>query len=192
MIKTLQIDALISTLLPYIAALLLLHIAFLSLKTRREVTRFPYGKRESYLRLVKKKSFSPTDKSNFASKNLLNNSEKQFFQVLTEALPDYYIFPQVSFNALITHASWISKTYWKRSVRMNFNTKYVDFVLCRKSDFGVVAIVEYDGKGHRNHNDEQRDKLLNSVGYRIERFVDGATIEFIRTRFDDLQAVNQV
>jgi hypothetical protein len=157
------------------------------LKRRRHKT-WRARKRKSQLRLLKKSSFAPSDKSNFASKNLLNYSEKHFFKILSDALPDYYIFPQVSFNALITHASWILKDYWKHFVRMNFNTKYVDFVLCRKADFKVVAIVEYDGSGHRNHDDVRRDALLKNVGYRVERFTSEDTAESVSTRFKDFTA----
>ena len=108
-----------------------------------------------------------------------------FFSRLTKALPEYYVFPQVSFNAIITHAHWITVTRWERFVRFAFNRKYVDFVLCRKSDFEVVAIVEYDGSGHIDHNDKRRDEMLTSVGYQVERFTFGDTVDSVRARFDD-------
>lgn len=113
----------------------------------------------------------------------MNQSEKFFFQILSEALPQYCIFPQVSFNALITHASHVDNLSWKYAIRSKFNTKYVDFVLCSKSDFEVIAIAEYDGGGHRNHADMQRDSMLESVGYRVERFTQQDTIDTVRTRF---------
>jgi|GEM_PF-4792040 len=171
----------------------LLYVTLLFVKKRRKWRRFNYlgtGKKRTHLRLLKKNSFSSNDKSNFVSRKLLNNSEKHFFRILSEALPDYYVFPQVSFNALITHSSWIKHLHWERFVRRKFNTKYVDFVLCRKSDFEVVAIVEYDGSGHKGHDDEQRDQLLVYTGYRIERFTDGVTIDFVKTRFDDLLTIH--
>src|SRR5690606_13026308 len=105
-------------------------------------------------------------KKNLTPKPLLNGSEKQLFRALTETLTEHYVFPQVSFNALITHAPWIKYRYWQRFVRQQFNTKYVDFVLCRKTDLKVIAIVEYDGTGHRSHSDERRDALLTCAGYR--------------------------
>ena len=52
--------------------------------------------------------FAP--RKNLACRKILNNGEKYFFRILTEALPDCYVFPQVSFNALITHAHWITTT----------------------------------------------------------------------------------
>lgn len=121
---------------------------------------------------------------NLVARNLLNQSEKHFFQILADELPDHHVFPQVSFNALITHAPWISFLYWKRFVRRSFNTKYVDFVLCEKYDLKVLAVVEYDGTGHRNFDDGLRDELLKSAGYRIERFSYQDTPESIRLRFN--------
>jgi hypothetical protein len=124
---------------------------------------------------------------NLTSRNLVNNSEKRFFQILCEAMPDCHVFPQVSFNALVTHAPWITHLHWERFVRRSFNSKYVDFVLCRKSDFGVVAVVEFDGGGHVNHDDERRDELLKSVGYQIQRFTDYDTLDSVKSRFNGLE-----
>ena len=121
----------------------------------------------------------------------MNRSEKYCFQILAEALPDYYIFPQVSFNALITHSTWIRHLRWQHFVRKQFNTKYVDFVLCRKSDLEVIAIIEYDGSGHIDDYDEQRDYLLMCTGYRIERFTDAVTVDFVKKRFNDLLTTSE-
>ena len=127
---------------------------------------------------------------NLISRNLINNSEKRFFQILCEAMPDCHVFPQVSFNALVTHAPWIRYLHWERFVRRSFNAKYVDFVVCRKSDFGVVAVVEFDGSGHVNHDDERRDELLKSVGYQIQRFTDHDTLDSVKTRFNGFEVSN--
>jgi hypothetical protein len=129
--------------------------------------------------------FAP--RKNLACRKILNTGEKYFFRVLTKALPEYYVFPQVSFNALKTHAHWITVTRWERFVRFAFNRKYVDLALCRKSDFEVIAIVEYDGSGHINHNDKRRDEMLTSVGYQVERFTFGDTVDSVRARFNDLR-----
>ena len=122
---------------------------------------------------------------NLACRKILNKGEKYFFRVLTKARPDCYVFPQVSFNALITHPPWITTTRWERFVRFAFNRKYVDFVLCRKTDFEVVAVVEYDGSGHIDHGDKRRDEMLTSVGYQVERFIFGDTVDSVRARFND-------
>jgi hypothetical protein len=130
-------------------------------------------------------------RKNLTSRNLINNSEKRFFQILSDAMPDCHVFPQVSFNALVTHAPWITYLHWERFVRRSFNSKYVDFVLCSKSNFEVVAVVEFDGSGHVNHDDERRDELLMSVGYRVERFVDGDSLQSVKSRFSPLTKVEE-
>ncbi len=126
-------------------------------------------------------------KKNLTSRKLVNNSEMRFFHILSQAMPECHVFPQVSFNALVTQAQWISQLRWQRSVRRSFNTKYVDFVLCRKSDFGVVAVVEYDGSGHDHYSDNRRDEMLRSVGYRIERFTGQDSLETVKCRFEKPQ-----
>jgi Protein of unknown function (DUF2726) len=122
-------------------------------------------------------------RNNFEAKNILNVSEQRFFRHLSDCLNDCHIFPQVSFNALITHASWISSNHWQQMVRSKFNAKYVDFVVCSRSDFQVIAVVEYDGPGHRNTHDEERDILLRGAGYRVERFTHFDSADTIRHRF---------
>ncbi len=148
------------------------------------------------------KRFLPTDstklstkvriknRNNFESKNLLNLSEQRFFRLLSEILTDCHIFPQVSFNALMTHASWISRPYWQQMVRSKFNAKYVDFVACKKLDLSVLAVIEYDGLGHRSTADSERDSLLTGVGYRVERFTHHDTPHSIRLRFGLLEKTN--
>ena len=122
-------------------------------------------------------------RSNFEPRNIMNSSEQKFFLLLCDSLTVCHVFPQVSFNALITHASWISRDYWQQMVRSKFNAKYVDFVVCRRSDFKVLAVVEFDGPGHQSSHDNERDHLLRSAGYRVERFTHQDTPHSIRFRF---------
>lgn len=197
-----QIDGLILYLAPLASAIFLLYAVSLFVKEPIKRRWYKYSKadeQKNHLKLIKRSEFSSNNKystrfssvrpfvfkNNLASRRLLNESEKDFFRKLSEALPYYYIFPQVSFNALVTHAHWISSLRWQRFVRRKFNTKYVDFVLCKKSDFEAVAIVEYDGRGHNDDDDERRDEMLKITGYRIERFTGEDTINSIKARFDD-------
>jgi hypothetical protein len=135
------------------------------------------------LRLVKLDSFSADDSANIVSRPLLNQGEKRFMGMLLQALPECFVFVQVSFNALVTHSPKIDQRHWQRLVRRQFNTKYVDFVLCDKCDMRVIAVVEFDGSGHSKKSDQLRDKILEQAGYRIERFNGTATVEVVRTRF---------
>lgn len=98
---------------------------------------------------------------------MLSPSEQKFSRLLKEALPDKIIFAQVSFNALVTTR--------RRAIRPKFNTNFADFVICNAKDFSVEVIVELDGPEHETERgrlkDEKRDKILKSVGYRVERFL---------------------
>ena len=120
--------------------------------------------------------------NDIVSRKIMNQSERNFFLALTEILPNHLIFSQVSFNALVTHGTWTEKTYFKLVVRRKFNTKYVDFVICTKPDFEVFAVVEFDGQGHDSVDDAQRDGMLRTTGYRVERFTHLDSFENIKTK----------
>lgn len=106
--------------------------------------------------------------------------------MLVEALPEHYIFSQVSFNALITHAPHVWSKEAILNVRMKFNAKYVDFVICNKM-LEVVSIVEYDGYGHNTHADTYRDSMLRAAGYHVERFTPKDSFDTIKERLDTLE-----
>ncbi len=114
--------------------------------------------------------------------SIMRSGELRFFRLLGEALPGYHIFPQVSFNVLITHAPHIYGSY-VNTVRRKFHHKFVDFVICDRATMKFIAVVEYDGSGHNKKNDAYRDEMLRSVGYRVERFSGTDTLDSIRTRF---------
>jgi hypothetical protein len=117
-----------------------------------------------------------------ACSSIMRYGEQRFFRLLGEALPEHYVFPQVSFNALITHAPHIYGTY-VNSVRQKFHHKFIDFVVCERATLKVFCVVEYDGSGHNKKNDAYRDGMLQSVGYRVERFSEYDTLNSIRARF---------
>lgn len=97
------------------------------------------------------------------SKAILTRRELQFFSVLQEALPQVYIFPQVSFSAILN-----TKGFYTRS---QFNRKIADFVLC-DSNLKIVAIIELDDSSHkgREKQDAARDAMLNEAGYPVLRY----------------------
>ena len=96
-------------------------------------------------------------------KRLLTERETAMQSRLVQALPDAYVFPQVSFGALVT-----AKT---RAARNSFDRKIADFVICDRS-FHVLAVVELDDGTHkgRETHDRARDQLLISAGYRVLRY----------------------
>ena len=117
-------------------------------------------------------------------RGLMRRGEQQCFRLLCEALPDYHVCPQVSFNALVTHSDHVFGTYINK-VRSRFNWRYVDFVICERTSLDVFAIVEFDGTGHDPKDDAERDAMLVAAGYRVERFTQD-TLDSIKARFADL------
>ncbi len=61
-----------------------------------------------------------------------------------------------------------AKAYFR--LRGMFSQKIVDFVAQRRSDAGIVAIIELDDRTHRSDKDAKRDEMLQSAGYRIVRW----------------------
>ncbi|ONG39841.1 hypothetical protein BKE30_08705 [Alkanindiges hydrocarboniclasticus] len=97
------------------------------------------------------------------AKAILTRREQQFFQIMQQALPRAYIFPQVSFSAILT-----TKGFYTRS---QFNRKIADFVLCDQN-LNIVAIIELDDSSHkgREQQDAARDAMLNEAGYAVIRY----------------------
>ncbi len=157
----------------YLAALLIVVIG--SILFRRRSKSIDYSTTSS-------KAFNKSRRLSISACNsLMRHGEQRFFRLLNEALPGYHIFPQVSFNALITHAPHIYGNY-VNSVRRKFHHKFVDFVVCELATMKVFAVVEYDGSGHDKKNDAYRDGMLQSVGYRVERFSESDTLNSIQAR----------
>ena len=120
-----------------------------------------------------------SEEPSIKAKAILGFEERGFFKTLKEALTNHHILAQVSFNALLTHAPHL----WgevKSRVRGQFNRNFVDFVVCDPVTLEVMAIVEYDGSGHRYDKDARRDAMLEKAGYRVERFGVGYTLDSVR------------
>ena len=79
------------------------------------------------------------------AKSLLTHTEQKFFRLLVSALPEFYIFPQVAFSALLTHKG---KDGYR--LRNSFNRSVADFVVVDQNS-QVVAIIELDDKTHESN-----------------------------------------
>jgi very-short-patch-repair endonuclease len=104
----------------------------------------------------------------YSPKPLMTDNEKEFFGRLTGALPLHFVFPQVSFSALL-NANVKGDRSRHYSVRGTFAQKIADYVICDKN-LNVVAIVELDDKTHRAQNDAKRDAMLEQAGYVVIRW----------------------
>jgi hypothetical protein len=96
-------------------------------------------------------------------KRLLTMNEQPTFKKLVEALPEYVVFAQVSFSAILDTTD--------RATRNRFNRKIADFVVCNKS-FIVIGVVELDDSSHngREEQDAERDAMFNEAGYKVIRY----------------------
>jgi hypothetical protein len=121
--------------------------------------------------LVKRKTANsePKYKLDVRATPILSDNEHEFFHRLTRALPDYHIFPQVSFGALLQPAKTKSrKDYFSNLCK--FNQKRADFVVCAKETLKILAVIELDDVSHNVDKDSKRDEILTVAGYRTIRF----------------------
>ena len=120
-----------------------------------------------------------TKSKDYKTKPLLTNNEKEFFDRLVIALPRHYIFPQVSFGALLQPNNPKNHKE-KMRIRGTFSQKIADFVVA-DPDLNILAIVELDDRTHNPDKDSKRDQMLGEAGYKIIRWQSKAkpTIEQI-------------
>lgn len=84
----------------------------------------------------------------FAPAALVNKSERRLFELLRAELPDdIWIFPQVSYGAILKNRSY--KRY------MSINAKRADFVVCNW-ELHPILVVEYQGAGHYGKTSKSR------------------------------------
>ena len=97
----------------------------------------------------------------------MTNNEFEFFDRLVKALPDHYIFPQVSMSALLEASSSDKKQ--AHSDRLRIAQQRIDYVVC-DAQCEVVAVVELDDRTHSRVKDQARDGRLEQAGIRTIRF----------------------
>lgn len=122
------------------------------------------------LAVLKAKLATHGGEAKFKPKPLLTANEMEFLARLEAAAPELRIFPQVAMGALMEPAvpRGDRKAYYR--LRGMFSQKIVDFVAQRRSDGGIVAVIELDDRTHDADKDARRDEMLKSAGYRILRW----------------------
>jgi len=105
----------------------------------------------------------------YLKKPLLTANEKEFFGRLIEALPDFYVFPQVAMGAILQPAATKTdkRNYYR--IRGTFAQKIVDYVVCDKA-LNIVALIELDDRTHSTKRDAQRDAMTTQAGYVVLRY----------------------
>lgn len=99
----------------------------------------------------------------FDRRSVMTKTEKDFFLILLKAVPELYIFPQVSFLALLDPID-------KPSLG-KIQSKRVDFVVYDiKTD--AYCVIELDDRSHNNKQskDLERDLFFDSASIRSLRY----------------------
>lgn len=151
----------------FMAGLLLLEFFIVKLK-KFIIARSE--RKQPALRLVKEKTFSsfstPTSSYReyiFNRRSVMTKTEKEFFFILLKSVPDLYIFPQVSFLALLDPVG--------QSSLGKIQNKRVDFVVYDiKTD--AYCVIELDDKSHntKQSKDLERDLFFDSAQIRSLRY----------------------
>jgi hypothetical protein len=99
-------------------------------------------------------------------KPLLSGSERNFLDLLGEAVPEYRIFSQVCMGALIDPPGYFHGMQRVRA-RSAYASKIVDYVVYDTSANKVVCLVELDDYSHDNKKEEDaaRDAMVAEAGY---------------------------
>jgi very-short-patch-repair endonuclease len=96
----------------------------------------------------------------------MTKSETRFFRLLEEAVPEYYIWPQVHMRAFLSPPQ--GRHYGRYLARIN--QKRVDWLLCDE-DLKPLLIVELDDWSHTDPDkDKARDAMPASAGLSTIRF----------------------
>ena len=103
----------------------------------------------------------------YQGKDLLTENELEFFGRLVQALPQYYIFPQVAMSALLEAAS--TNEARRNTDRLRIAQQRIDYVVCDRH-CNVIAVVELDDRTHSRAKDQVRDERLEQAGIHTLRF----------------------
>lgn len=118
----------------------------------------------------------------YKAKKIMTANELEFFDRLVSALPEYYVFPQVSFGAILQ--ADMNDPKQQHGARLTFAQKMADYVIFDKKQ-SIVAIIELDDRTHNKQKDDKRDAMLKMAGYKILRYEskNKPSVETIRNHF---------
>jgi hypothetical protein len=98
-----------------------------------------------------------------AKSNLLSPAERSFLGVLVNAIgTDYVVAPKVRVADAVAPRTGMSRSDWQRAFN-RISAKHFDYVVCRASDFRIVAAVELDDKSHKQARRRERDQFLEAA-----------------------------
>lgn len=103
----------------------------------------------------------------YKAKKIMTENELEFFRRLVDALPEYFIFPQVAMSALLeAYGSTEKQTHINR---LKIAQQRIDYVVC-DGKCQVIAVIELDDKTHIPSKDKIRDDRLMQAGIKTIRF----------------------
>ena len=106
----------------------------------------------------------------YYAKKPITKTELILYYRLVNALPDKIILAQVQ----LSRVRGVKKGYKFGEWHNRINRMSLDFVICRKEDAGIIAVIELDDKSHEKEEriraDEKKDKALKSANIRIIRW----------------------
>lgn len=94
---------------------------------------------------------------------LLSAGETRFFDALMQCLPaNTYACPKVRIADIVeVNLPENDENYWKMLNKIT--RKHVDFLICKRSDFTPLLIIELDGGSHKDKSRSERDIFVDSV-----------------------------
>jgi hypothetical protein len=95
---------------------------------------------------------------------LFTKAEINFLKTLEKIVinPDVAIFGKVRIADIITPKGVAnSKRWWQLFVKIS--SKHVDYVLCDKSDYSVICVVELNDRSHNTAKAKQRDAFVRKA-----------------------------
>lgn len=127
-----------------------------------------YKRKKTYSRYAKDGSSGHTyaTKGEYGyekASGLFTAAEKVFLSVLAEVVGGrYQIQGKVRLADLISPASMLDSNQSKWAFR-RISQKHVDFVICDRSDFSILGVVELDDKSHLRPDRMARDKFVDAA-----------------------------
>lgn len=155
----------------FVYILLLLAIAYLGMRLYRIETEHPFQNPKGASSSIPRLSATPSkplvrsegDGKRFCGyEKLLTNGEGSFFGVLLKGLnEEYYVFSKVRMADVLEP---VAQTPAARQSALNqICSKHLDFVVCRKGSWEIVAGIELDDSSHEEAGRAERDQFLNEA-----------------------------
>jgi hypothetical protein len=103
---------------------------------------------------------------------LMTQAERRVMAYIEEALPGARVHAQVSMGAIMQPGRMLGHRA-ATITRNRFSSKRVDFVVEDRASGRILALIELDDWSHSAGNDQWRDRLTASAGYRTIRLPAG-------------------